>query len=189
MTTPWIVAFACLWLLVLLLAFCVIGLMRRVGAVLERAEHLVAEGLEGAAPLTVIPPFDLADEMHEVISSTTLIDSTTIVLFLESGCKPCTAIAAELATSGWSERLPLLVVAGEEGLGPEFNLPGEVPVYRQREREVAKLFKSVATPHAFLIDGAGVVLDRVIPGTIADLERMAERQRAAPRRLESVADG
>ncbi|HET7128640.1 MAG TPA: hypothetical protein VFJ93_06175, partial [Gaiellaceae bacterium] len=40
-----------------------------------------------------------------------------------------------------------------------------------------RLFGSTVSPHAFVIDEAGVVLDRLVPGSMADLELLARRQR------------
>jgi thiol-disulfide isomerase/thioredoxin len=190
MSGPWIAAFACLWLLVLLLGFTVVGVMRRMTGVLERTEHLLSQESDGVPPLTLIPPFEVVDEAGESLSSEHLLREPTIVLFMESGCKPCRALAAELADSrGAIGRVPLVVIAGDEGLGDGFGLSPDIPVLRQHGRDVAKLFKSLATPHAFVVDGAGVVLDRVIPGSVGDLEQMAERQQAGLRQLEEAARG
>ena len=82
--------------------------------------------------------------------------------------------------------LPIVVITGESGLGTDFKLSPRIPVVRQRSREVARLFKTTATPHAFVVDEDGVVLDRLIPGARLDLERMAQRQEAGMRRLQGV---
>jgi hypothetical protein len=186
MTTPWIIAFACLCVLVLLLGFSVIGVMRRMVGVLERAERLLSQEFEGAPPLTRVPPFELVDESGETASSTDLIRESTIVLFMEAGCKSCRTLAQELLRPEIGQ-LPLLVIAGEAGLGDDFGLAADIQVFRQYGGSVAKLFKSIVTPHAFVVDGAGVVLDRVVPGSVADLEQMAKRQEAGASRLAGVA--
>jgi hypothetical protein len=185
MTAPWIAAFASLWLFVVLLGLGVVGVMRRIAGVLERAEHLLSTGFEGASLLTAIPPFDVVDDAGRRVASEELIRGTTIVVFMDAGCRPCRALATELDGSK-IDRLPLIVIAGDEGLGEAFGLPPDVPVFRQRAGEVSKLFRSVVTPHAFVIDEARVVLDRGIPQSVADLERMAERQQAGAGRVQEV---
>jgi thiol-disulfide isomerase/thioredoxin len=187
MSGPWIAAFVCLTVLVMLLALMVLGVMRRMVGVLERAERMLANELDGISLLSAVPTFEVIDRAGQIVSSQQILKETSLLLFLESGCAPCRAIASDLAESnGLIGSLPLIVVAGEEGLDDDFKLSPKIAVVRQRNREVARLFKSVATPHAFVVDEDGVVLDRVIPGARRDLERMAERQAAGMRRLEGV---
>jgi len=187
MTAPWIVAFACLWLVVVLLGFAVVGVMRRMVGVLERAEQHLATEPGGVPLLTSIPPFQLLDDATgEAMSSEEVIREPSIVLFMESGCKPCQALATKLDDADLSG-VPLIVIAGEEGLNERFRLPVDVPVFRQRDREVADLFRSASTPHAFVVDRAGVVLDRAVPGSVAHLEELARRQIAGAKTLEGVA--
>ena len=130
MSAPWIAAFAALWFLVLLLGFAVIGVMRRITGVLERAEQQLATELGGGVPLlTAVPAFGLVDQAGEPVSSDDLIRETSIVLFVDAGCRPCRSIAREL--SGARIRgIPLVVVAGEEGVGEDFGLSPDVSVYR-----------------------------------------------------------
>lgn len=187
MTGPWIAAIISLWLLVLLIGLGVIGLVRRMIGVLERVEELVSQQPPGAPPLTEIPPFEVVDEAGRRVSSVDLIGGVTIVLFMESRCKPCRALATSLRESGGTvDGLPILVVADEVDLGRRIGLPPEMPIFRQEGRSVAKLFMSTATPHAFVVDDAGVVLDRAVPRSAADLTMLADRQRGRAKRDDSV---
>jgi hypothetical protein len=185
MSGPWIVAFGCLWLVVLLIGFSVVGVVRRISGVLEGSERLLAREIEGAEPLSLIPPFELIDEVGDLVSSQAVITETTLLLFMDSHCGPCQVLLSDLTRHGDElGRVPIVVVADEEGLADGFQLPPTVSVFRQRQREVARLFRSVATPQAFVVDSAGVVLDRTVPGSAADLRRMAARQEqnlSAPR--------
>lgn len=47
MTTPWISVFVALWVIVLLLAVVVVGVLRRIGGVLDAAEAQLAANPEG----------------------------------------------------------------------------------------------------------------------------------------------
>lgn len=189
MTAPWIAAFACLWFVVLLLGFTVVGVLRRISGVLERVERGISQDIPGAPLLSVVQPFEVIDEAGVAIRSDELIQEPRILLFMERGCEPCRSLAIELGTAGTGNlAVPLLVIAGEDGLGARFPLPPDVPVLRQRKREVAEPFESSVTPHAFVVDHGHVVLDRAVPGSIADLEELGRRQRRA-RQLEAVPGG
>ena len=165
--------------LVLLLGFVVVGVMRRITGVLEQAESRLATELGGGVPLlTAIPPFELVDDATgEIVSSEDVIQEPTVLLFMEADCERCWQLASALSEQG-AANFPLVVVAGKQGLGAGFELPANVPVFRQKGEEVAQLFQSTMTPHAFVVDQAGVVLDRAVPGSIDQLHELARRQRA-----------
>jgi hypothetical protein len=183
MTAPWIAAFGALWFLVVLLALAVIGMIRRTVAVLERAEQRLGAEYSGVPLLSVIPSFEVLDDnTGEVVSSADLLQGPTILMFMEAGCDPCRQLAAELAEAELLE-LPLIIVAGEQGLGQRFALPPSALIVRQKGHEVARLFQSAMTPNAFVVDEAGVVLDRVVPGSVTDLQLLARRQRAGLARV------
>jgi hypothetical protein len=187
MSLPWVIAFAALWIVILLVAFIVLGLIRRVVTVLERLERSVSDEIPGASLLSVIPPFEVTNESGEHILSEELIREPTIIVFVEAGCEPCRELTTGLgATSRSVGGVPLVLIADERGLGPEFRLRSDVHVVRQHRHEVADLFQSVVTPHAFVVDVGGVVLDRAIPASLADLEMLARRQGAEMRAFEPV---
>jgi hypothetical protein len=187
MSVPWITAFAILWLLVMLLGFSVVGVMRRAIAVLERAERQPTLDLGGVKPLTRLPRFQLLNDAGETVMSDQLLQETTLLVFMEAGCKPCRALARSLDGADREVAgMPLVIVLDDRGEVEEFALPADVPVFRQRSGAVSRLFESTVSPHAFVIDEAGVVLDRLVPGSMADLELLARRQRtedAASQRL------
>lgn len=84
MSTPWIIAFGCLWALVLLLAFVVLGTLERALAIIQRVDERAAVG-GGVSPLTVMPRFELLDEANNPFSSEALIREPTLLLFMDAG--------------------------------------------------------------------------------------------------------
>ena len=70
---------------------------------------------------------------------------------------------------------PFHVVVGE-GEG-EVEAPAGGSLLSQRDRAASAAFQTLVTPHAFVVDHGGLVLDQRIPGSAEDLRQMALRQR------------
>lgn len=124
MSVPWITAFAILWLVVTLLGFSVVGMMRRAIAVLERAERQPTLDLGGVKPLTRLPRFQLLNDAGETVMSDQLLRETTLLVFMEAGCKPCRALARSLDGADREVAgMPLVIVLDDRGEVEEFALP------------------------------------------------------------------
>ena len=181
MSGPWIAGFVALWVVTLLLATLVIGLLRRVNNVLETAERRVASapgvpGIGGAAPGTAIGAFE-ADLDGATVSSQDLFPA--VFLFLATGCAPCLELAPQLGSLGREvDGVPLYVVLEDTPEGREFPVPPEVPVVYQRERAVSDAFETHATPQAFAVDATGTVVEQTVPGTTKQLRELAARSKA-----------
>ena len=78
----------------------VIGVMRRVVGVLERAERLLVDEREGVSLLSAVSSFDVVDAAGELVSSKDLLRTTTIVLLLSR-----TALHAGLSRLSLPNRL------------------------------------------------------------------------------------
>jgi hypothetical protein len=182
-TTPWIVAFGLLWALVVLVVFVLVGVLRRVTNVLETAESQLTSDGSGASVMSRIPDFELYDRNGIGASSLELITEPTIVLFLESACRPCKQLAIDLDGIGESlDAVPLIVVLDDTDQGRQFPLPASVHALYDRDHVVADLFQSVVTPQAFVVDVGGLILDRKRPRGRSDLRQMAwwQREGSAP---------
>jgi thiol-disulfide isomerase/thioredoxin len=179
MTAPWIAAFAVLSVLVLLLAVLQLGLLRRIDAVLDRAEsrlgRLPSEEDElGVSAGTRISPFEVVDGHGQVISSSTLLGHPALFLFLSPGCAPCRSLVEELNEDATFDP-PTLIVAflPDSPAGKALQMPSSLTVLYDRNGSVSQAFGSRALPQAFAVDGEGVVAAREVPGSVADLERLA----------------
>jgi thiol-disulfide isomerase/thioredoxin len=188
LTPVWIFAFALLASVVVVLALVVVGTLRRIAIVLEEAESRLssAQALdlqpEGLSVGAEIGPFEGRRADGGRFADSDLVGTESIVLFLSSDCPPCRTLANDLGEPEAASELGVRVVAvldetDRDGRIAQRVQRGATVVY-QSERSVARAFGSNATPHAFLVDGDGVVVARGTPNTIDGLVELAEAVRA-----------
>ncbi len=180
MTTPWILAFAVLWGTVLFTVLVLLGLLRRVSGVLERLEAVKnVNDLELGAPvMSAVQPFDLFDRSGERVPWSEFVRGTTILLFMSSDCPACDLLAEEFVDVGPNvESVPLIAVMDRSTDGTQPALRSSLRVLYERAGAATHAFGNRATPQAYVIDESGVVLDRRVPRSLADLREMALFQR------------
>jgi thiol-disulfide isomerase/thioredoxin len=179
-TTPWIVAFGVLWGTVLLTVVIVLGLLRRLSGVLERLEAAKnVNDLELGAPvMSTVPQFDLFESSGQRISYSEIIRGPTIVLFMSADCPACDVLAKQLVDVGQEvDDLPFVLVMEDAPAAWSPAMHSRLRVLYQRGEAATNAFANRATPQAYVVDEAGIVLDRRVPGSFADLRAMALRQR------------
>lgn len=181
MTGGWIAAFLALWALMIVIAIAVLGVLRRVGAVLERAEAGIAAAAAGPGGVSVgttLPPFEVADAEGVRLASRELLAQRALFLFMSAGCGPCGELARSLNSTGTTlEGVPLHIVVEGSPTPEELPLPAEVSVLRDSDETVRAAFQNSATPQAFLVAAGGEVLGSIVPGSMDDLRRLAARNR------------
>ncbi len=181
MTTAWIIAVCILWVLVLLIAYVVLGALRRVTAALEQVEErLGQEGPQfGAAPTTIVAPFELYDEGGNVVTSDQLLaEPSTIILFVEPNCKPCLRLLDQLDGVGDRlETIPFRIVVSESREARRLTLPPGLQLLYQTGGAVTAVFSNRVTPQAYAVGRDRFVLDRRLPTSENDLREMARVQR------------
>jgi thiol-disulfide isomerase/thioredoxin len=177
-SAPWVAAFIALWIVVLLMAGVVLGVLRRMTTVLVQVERGAASGA-GAAAIGGIPvdshanAFRAALEIGDDVASNDLVREPMILLFMGGYCGPCEEIAPELADVGDTiEGLPFVVVLNEEEGRPPW-LPLSVPVVYQRGGEVARAFENIATPQAYVVEPNLLVRAKRLVGSVGDLRELA----------------
>jgi thiol-disulfide isomerase/thioredoxin len=181
MSGPWIAGFVALWIGFLALATIVLGLLRRMSPIVERAEaqlgvHGGRGGFGGAPVASAVAPFQLVDSSGRTALSRESVEEPTLLLFVAPGCQPCEQILHGLDGVGERyEGVPFHVVV-EEGEGGVEAPPGVSLLY-ERGHAASAAFQTIVTPHAFVVDHGGLVLDQRIPGSAEDLRQMALRQR------------
>ncbi len=182
MTTPWIVAFAVLWLIVLLTLVVVTGVVRRSISVIEELGSAPADlafGAEygGIEPGTLEPDFAASDRAGRLLSRDDLGGEAHVVAFLSSACPPCARLANELHRASDVRDLGLVVVLEDTDAARAIPFPEGVTVLHQHGRAVSEAFESRVTPHAFAVSPDGVVRSVAIPDGVSTLRQLLERAR------------
>lgn len=175
MSSPWIVAFGVLWVVVLLIALIVVGVLRRITAVLERAEaHLVGgpRGIRGAPAGTELVDFEVIDESGDRISSSRLFQASAAVLFVSPKCAPCERLLADLeGAPELTDGVPLVVIGSRSQAEEHAVSSDSIHVYREIDRSATQAFDSTSTPHVFLVGEGGIVVDSMFPTSASELRR------------------
>jgi AhpC/TSA family len=184
-TAPWIVAFGLLWGVVVLVAYTMVGVLRRVTAVLEVMEETRVEGA-GAAVGSAVEPFDLYDDRGEVVRWQALVKEPTLVLFLTTRCTPCDAVLTDLRDVGSHiEGVPLVGVITDSDEARSHDFPQGLRVLFQRDEQATRAFDNRAYPQAYVVDSSGLVLARRI---VRYERQLAELARSTHRPTRGIAD-
>jgi hypothetical protein len=176
-SAPWIAAYAVLWLTVLVVTFTLLGLVRRIGGVLEGLERRLAAPPAdfGAAVGSTVSGFDLADAEGRRIPFGELVTGPTLLLVMSEHCAACAMLAEQLDGVGASiGGVPIVVVTNAE---PEKPYPATLRVLYERAGEATNALDNRATPQAYVLDPTGRVLARRVPNSPGDLEEMAREHR------------
>lgn len=189
MTAPWIATVAALSLVVVILAFAVLGALRRATVIFESFEASGVEPSFGAPVLSVVEPFELFDRNGEVVTWLDFVAGPTLLLFMSPRCTACTELVRRLGGVGrYVEDVPLTIVMNDTPEGRAVEFPAEMHVLYQRDSRATKAFDNRATPQAYVVDGTGLVLDRRVPSSLDDLRKMAQFQRTSGRSETPVAE-
>jgi thiol-disulfide isomerase/thioredoxin len=183
LSTAWVVAYFVLAGAVVTLALLVLGSMRRIAFVLERAESRLSAGTSvspgGLAPGAPVPAAAALRADGSPFDTGELAGRRTIVLFLSSSCAPCKGLARELEREKELDTLPaeLVVVVPDAEAAETLGLE-RIPVVFQPDHALARAFDTTTTPHGFLVDASKTVVASATPNTLRDLRRLAGQHRA-----------
>jgi hypothetical protein len=181
-TAPWIATVAALWVVVVILAFAVLGALRRATTIFESFEASGVEPQFGAPVMSAVEPFELVDRDGNLQTWLDFVEGATILLFTSPRCPACTELMWRLEGVGrYVDDVPLTVVMNDTPEGRAVEFPPELHVLYQRDAVATKSFNNRATPQAYVVDGTGIVLDRRVPSSLDDLREMAQFQRTSGR--------
>jgi hypothetical protein len=169
----WIAAFVSLWVVVTAVAVIVLGFLRRVTAVLERAELAVTSGqinLGAARAGMQIEPFHVFDVAGRNIGSDELFAVPATYLLLHSGCEPCRHLVGRLGQLAADQ--PVIAILDDSPASHDIELPPHVIRLFERDGSVAAAFKSGGTPQAFAVSRGGIVVETLVPASPADIDRL-----------------
>jgi methylamine dehydrogenase accessory protein MauD len=173
MTTALLITNLALLVVVLGLAFLVLGALRALGLVNWRLDQLEMTrpsrlGRDGLKPGKKAPDFTLSSVDGDEVSLRDFAGRKLLLVFTQSGCGPCHAIAPELnRLHDKGEHQVLVVNNGDSQSTREWaaETKARFPVLAQEKFSVSKRYEAFATPFAFLIDELGIVRSKGIAGT------------------------
>lgn len=177
MSNAWIAAYAVLWLTVLVLTFTMVGIVRRISSVLEGLERRLATPPDmGAEVNSIVSPFELVDADGQTVGFHEVVQEPTIMLMSANHCPACRKLLDELDGIGDSiYGVPLVVVTNADDA--ETHYPPEVRVLYEPEAAATMALDNRVNPQAYVLDPTGLVLDRMVPGSLSDFRAMAREQR------------
>src|SRR5262249_16921288 len=159
-----------LWVLLLSLAFLLLGALRALGLLRWRLDQLEATtpsrlGRGGLKQGKKAPEFTLPSVAGGEVSLHDFAGRKVLLVFTQSGCGPCHRILPELNKLQRGGAVQVLVVNNGEGeaarqAAREARAP--LPVLAQEQFSVSKGYEAFATPFAFLIDELGVIASKGI---------------------------
>lgn len=175
MPTGWAVVVVILCVAVVALAIIVLGLLRQVTPVLERAAGAHADGHalshQGPTVGSQVPHFAVGGPDGE-FTPEQLRGRPAVLLFLTEGCGPCTDLATEIGQAELVD-LPsqLVVVTGPDGVR-ELGLPIGLRVVAEPDKEVSDPLSVVGTPLAISLDSDGIVRAVRVTNTLEQLDAL-----------------
>ena len=182
MTAPWIAAFVALWLLTVVVAVVVTGILKRSTVALERLDdYMTAQGR--ASDMTRlpigsdIPRFDAEDLQGRRVASDELFARPAVVLFLgDEGCAPCDELIDELMRSELRTGGTQLVVVGRReivgSLAQRFGNDTLRVFVEGAAAQFSRSFDNRISPQAFRVEPPGTLAAVEIPNTVKELEML-----------------
>jgi methylamine dehydrogenase accessory protein MauD len=158
------------WLVILALAFLLLGALRALGLQGWRLEQLEATtpsrvGRNGLKPGAIAPSFALPQAAGGEISLHDFAGRRVLLVFTQSGCGPCHRVMPELNRLQAAGEVQVLVVNNGE-LEPTrawaTQARARFPVAVQEHYGLSRKYEVFATPYAFLIDERGVIASKGI---------------------------
>jgi methylamine dehydrogenase accessory protein MauD len=170
MSLWWLIPHIVLWLVVLALGFLLLGALRALGLMRWRLEQIEATtptrlGRGGLKPGKKAPDFTLPSVAGDEVSLHDFAGRKVLLVFTQSGCKPCHRIMPELNKLDRACKVCVLVVNnGELETTRQWAEEANVcaPVLIQQHFSISKRYEMYATPFAFLIDERGLIASKGI---------------------------
>ncbi|MFI6041829.1 peroxiredoxin family protein [Nocardia sp. NPDC051321] len=153
MSLPWIVLVVAQGIVLIILGLIVLGLLRRIGSVLEAVEAKLPSDRETTSPAVGqhIPPFVAVTAEGATVSSETLCGGPCVLLFVSPRCRHCLTLLSGL-TDQWSllKGIELVVITPDPSQLAD--KVGNARVVVDPDQRISQLFGVFATPAAIAID-------------------------------------
>lgn len=178
MSTPWVVAFVVLAIMVVLLAVFVLGLAQRLVEVLRRVEALLGDptaapngvGLAIGAEAPSLPQSRTVDGAEAEESA-----ADAVVLFVEHDCDPCRVLVTDLRgrQPELSGLRPVLVSAPTVGWADA--LAGRWELLADSDRTAFADWRVAGTPLAYVVGADGRIRTKSFPNSAADVTALCSQ--------------
>lgn len=182
MPVGWAIVVVVLAVAVAVLAVIVLGLLRQVTPVLERAATATQAGMEVTSQGPVIgeplPRFSAGGPNGEVTDEQ-LRGQPALLLFLSVGCGPCEMLTEDMRKAGLNGLDKQLIVVTSPGGQRELDLPADVRVLTEQNRSVSEALSVIGTPFAIAVDPEGIVKGVSVPNTVRQLGDLAAQHHHA----------
>jgi methylamine dehydrogenase accessory protein MauD len=173
----WQVAVVSLWAVVIAQTALLLVLYRQVGLVFLGQSS--ARSRDGLRVGSVAPEWQAVDQFGAVHDLDDYRGTPLLLVFAEPGCGPCQKLFPELRTFSEEHRDAINVVSvgsdnelANRSAANKFGL--DFPVLTQHRQTISTSYKVVATPFAYVIDEDGVVREKGIVNTGAQVhEKLA----------------
>lgn len=174
MTTAWIVAYVVLAVGVALTLVLQIGFLKRVAPLLE-SQVGETPSLEeiGLNPGTAFEPFSVVDDSGDEIPWPELVHEPTVLILTSESCGACREMIPKLRGAEGTVAGAQLVFVTDSFVDPlvaDLRTLGRVVFDPSHRASVA--LANRATPQAFVVHPAAIVMARGLVGRLSDLERL-----------------
>lgn len=176
MAAPWIVLMVAVWLVVVLLAVVVLGLIGRVNQLEAAATR---EAPAPVARLTPGDPLPVVRGFENLTAAAETRGTKRLILFLNSTCGPCRKLADEIKGDTSDEEAPLpghveLILVTDRDGDISFADLGASDIVTQTASEVTRAWGIPGTPFAVAVDEAGTISATGFAGTPNTLREIAK---------------
>ena len=168
----WLMSYVVLWILVLVMAILLIGVLRYLGILFQRYDRLAGRNPPPTTLKTgqLLPDLTLRMNGREPVTISSLRGKSTAILVVRPGCSPCKALLREVSQGGsfaadGAERIVVVsmssVVSTLE-MVDGISLPDSVKLLVDENGQVENRWGVVATPVSVIVDADLKVVKQII---------------------------
>jgi hypothetical protein len=168
MPVGWAITVVALCVAVVILAVVLLGLLRQVIPVLERAAgNAVPDALIMGPPVgSRLPHLPSIRADGKIVGEQLQGDRPAVLLFLTPGCGPCRLLAEEMNRVDLGGLTGNLLIITSPGGPQELGIPPGLAVLTELDRELSDPLSVNGTPFAIAVGPGGIITDKRVPNTM-----------------------
>lgn len=179
MPVGWVITVVTLSAAVVILAVILLGVLRQVTPVLERAAAILVPDDQVTVPgsLRIGPavgsrlpllPLPGGGDIRDRLPS-----HHAVLLFLTPGCGPCGVLAKDMNQADFGSLDSQLVIITTPDGPQELGIPAGVPILTEQDREISDTLSVTATPFAIAVDHDRIIRAARVPHTMKEITDLA----------------